>query len=93
MLEGYFSSLEGGIEAVRRRVGGDYRKRALAVASVQSLVQVRLLRLGGKSGRRTSSLHINHYQRELRHHGKSHSLALEREAGPRSGGHCQIAGK
>ena len=68
-------------------------ERTFAVASVERLIEVGLLGLGGQARGGASALHVDYDQGQLRHHGKSHGLGLEREAGSRSRCHRKAAGE
>ena len=84
MFKGYLRSGKCGIEAMCRRMGGHDRNGTFSVPSVQGLVQVCLLGLGGDAGGRAGPLDINHDKRELRHHRKTECLGFQGESG--SGG-------
>ena len=93
MLESDLRSVEGGVEAVRRRMRGHDGDRAFTVAAIKGLAQVGLLGLGRKTGGRAAALHVYDDERKLGHDGKSEGLALEREAGAGSGSDGEVAGE
>ena len=72
--------LDGGVEAVGRRLRRDHRHRRLAVAAEHHLQQVGLLGLGGQAGGRPTALYVDHEQRQLHHHGEADRLGLQRDA-------------
>ena len=73
--------LDGGGEAVARRLRRHDRHRRLAVAAVHGVEQVGLLGLGGQAGRGTAALHVDDDQRQLQVDGQADGLGLEVEAG------------
>ena len=83
--------LEGGVEAVARRLRRDDRHRRLAVAAEHRLEQVGLLGLGREPGRRAAALDVDHQQRELGHHREADGLGLQRQAGAGGRGHAERA--
>ena len=85
--------LDGGVEAVARRLRRHDRDRGLAVAAEHRLQQVGLLGLGRQSGRRAAALDVDDQQRQLGHHGQADRLGLERDARPGGGGDAERAGE
>ena len=69
------------IEAVGTARCGNHNKRSLAVASVESLSQVALFRLGRQTCRGTATLHVDDDERQFGHHGKTQGLTLQAQAG------------
>src|SRR5207248_7462035 len=69
------------------RSRGDDRQGALAVAAVDGLEEVRLLRLGGQSGGGSAALDIDDDQRQFGHHRETHRFCFQREAGTAGSGH------
>ena len=92
VLQGDLGGLESCVEAVGRRVGGHDGHRAFAVAAVQGLVEVGLLRLGRQAGGGTAALDVHDDQRQLGHHRETHRLGLQGEARAGRGGHGEVAG-
>ena len=85
VLDGDADRLDGGVEAVRRGLGGDDRHRRLAVAAVHGVEQVGLLGLGGQAGRRAAALDVDDQQRQLEADGQAHRLRLQVDARARRG--------
>ena len=85
--------LDGGVEAVARRLRRHDRHRRLAVAAEHRLQQVGLLGLGGQARRGAAALHVDDEQRELGHHRETDGLGLERDAGAGGRGDAQLAGE
>ena len=92
VLEGDLGGLEGGVEAVRRRMGGHDGHRAFAVAPIEGLVEVGLLRLGGQAGGWAAALDVHDDQRQLGHHGEAHRLGFQGEARTGGRGHREASG-
>ena len=92
-IDGDPAGLVGRFEAVGWGAGGEHRDRTLAVASIDSLEEVRLLRLGGQSGRRPAALHVDDHQRELGHQGETHRFRLERDPRTARAGDAERAGE
>ncbi len=84
---------DGDVEGVGRRLRSQYRHRSLAVATEDREQQVGLFRLGRKTGRRPTTLHIDHDERKLGHQGQADGLALEGEARPAGSRERQAAGE
>ena len=72
--------LEGGVEAVARRLGRDDRQRRLAVPPVHREQEVGLLDLGGQARRGSAALHVDDEQRQLQADREADRLALEVDA-------------
>ena len=75
--------LDGGREAVGRRLRGQHRHRGLAVASVKRLRQVGLLGLGGHTRGRPGPLDVANHQRLLEHHRQRDGLRFQGQSRPR----------
>ena len=80
-------------EDMGRRSGSEYNQGTLTTAAIQGLLQVGLLGLGGQARRGAATLHVNQHEGQLSHYSQSQSLALERQTGAGSSGHCQVSGK
>ena len=81
------------IEAVSGCRSSHNDSGALAIASVDSLQKIRLLGLGRQTGRRTATLNIDYYKRQLSHYSQTDRFALEREAGSGGGGTSKVTSK
>ena len=84
------AGLDRAFEGIGRAARGDHRQRRVAVATIDRLVEVRLLGLGRQPGGRTATLRVDDDQRQLGHDGQAHRLALERDARARRRGHPQL---
>ena len=84
--------LDRAFERVGGRARGDHRQRSVGVAAVNRLVEVRLLGLGRKAGRRPAALRVDDDQRKLGHDREAERLGLERDAGTRRRGDAELAG-
>ena len=71
---------------------GHHGDGAFAIAAIERLVQVCLLRLGRDTGRRTGSLYIHHHQREFGHDSQAQGFGFQGETRTGSRGHSQVAG-
>ncbi len=91
VLGGDAARLVGGVEAVARRGGREHRKRGLAIAAVDGLQEVALLRLRGQAGGGAAALHVDHDEGQLRHHPEADCLRLEGHARAGSGAHAEVA--
>ena len=80
MLKGDLRRIESRVEAACRRMCRHNHHRALAVASVERLIEVGLLGLCRDAGRRTCALHVHHHERKLGHHREAEGLGFERKA-------------
>ena len=72
--------LDRHVEAVGRRLRGDDRHRALAVAAEHRLQQVGLLGLGRQAGARAAALHVDDDERQFGHDGQADRLGLQADA-------------
>ncbi len=93
VLHGDAAGLEGEVEAVARRRGGDDRYGALAVAAVEGLHEVALLGLGRQTRRGAAALYVDDHQRSSVITARPMRLALERKTGTRRGRHGEVAGE
>ena len=93
VLDGDARGLEGHVEAVGGTYGRYDGQGRLAVASVESLVQVGLLGFGGEAGGGAAALHVDYHQRQFGHHGQTDSLAFQSQTGAGGGGNAQRACK
>src|ERR1041384_1055057 len=81
------------LKALWRCGRSDNSYRALAISTEHRLKQVCLFGFGWKSGRRTTALHIDDYDRKLGHHREANGFTLEREAWTAGAGQSKIAGE
>ena len=93
VLQGYLAGHIGGIEAVGRTGGSHHRHGTLTVTAKESLQEVGLFRLRGKTRGRTAALNVEHYQWQLHDDGKVHGLTLQADARTRGRSHAQSTGK
>ncbi len=93
VLEGDADRLDGGVEALCRRVGGDDRKWGLAVTAVERDVEVGRLGLGRQAGRGAATLDVDQEEREFDRHGERRRLALQCDTRAAGGGHAEVAGE
>ena len=77
------AGLDRAVEGVGGRASGDDRHRGVAVAAVDRLVEVRLLGLGRKAGRRSAALRVDDNKRQLGHDRQAERLGLESDTGAR----------
>ena len=74
MFKSDLSRIEGRVKAICRRMRCHHDHRALTIASIKSLIEVSLLRLGRDTCRRTSALNINYHKRKFSHYRQTESL-------------------
>ena len=73
--------LDCAFKGIAGRARCNDRHRRIAVAAIDSLIEIRLLGLGRQSGRRSAALRIDNDQRKFGHDRQSHRLAFQRNAG------------
>ena len=85
--------LDRSVKRLFHGANGDNRHLHVAMGRVHASQQVRLLRLSGQAGSRTTPLNIYHHQGYLGHPGQSQTLAHQGKAGASGGGHRLLAGE
>ena len=85
----HLRSLVGSIKAVGWTEGCHHRHGAFAVTAEEHLQEVGLLRLRGKARSRSTTLNIEHHQRQFHDDAKVHGLRLQAYTRTRGRGHSQ----
>jgi hypothetical protein len=92
MTHGDTYGLDSRLETVTGRTCGEHGYGRVGVAPVDSLIEVRLLRLRRQAGRRTAALGIDDDERQLSVDREPDCLGLKRDTRARARGHTDGAG-
>ena len=84
--------LDGDLEAIGGRLGGDDRERAVRVSAIDRLMQVGLFGLRRHAGRWARALDVDHHEGQFHGDGEADGFGLERDARAGTRRHAEITG-
>ena len=82
--QGNSHGLDGHVETLAGRGGGQHRQWRIRIAAVNGLVEIGLLGLCRQARRGSTALPVHDHERQFRAHGEPHGFGLERDARTRA---------